>query len=84
MLPTSRYHAHLLAAMLSGVAVVVIAVAVAAVTNTVIGVAVAFVLLVAVTVGIIAYVNRMISVSAERDEVRHAEHEAARSTEDVG
>jgi zinc transporter ZupT len=77
MLPTSKYQAHLLAAMFSGVAIVLVAIVVAVATDTVAGVAVAFVLLVAATIGLVAYVNRMITASAERDTVRHAEHDAA-------
>jgi uncharacterized protein (DUF58 family) len=66
----------MLGAMLCGAAVVLVALVVGVTTNTVIGVAVAFVLLVAVTLGLIVYVNHMIDASAERDDIRHAEHEA--------
>jgi hypothetical protein len=77
MLPTGKYQAHMLTAMLLGVAVVLIALVVAVTTNTIAGAAVGVVLLIAITLGVVAYLNHMIDASAERDDLRHREHDAA-------
>ena len=72
----------MLAAMLCGVAVVLVGLAVAVTTDAIAGAVVAVVLLISVTLGVIAYVNHMISASDERDTTRHLEYEAAHPDDD--
>jgi hypothetical protein len=66
------YRFDLLAAMVSGIAIALVAVVTATVLNTAAGVGCAFLLLVLVCVGLIVYVDRGIDMSDARDAARHA------------